>query len=244
MSGCRAGQRKRGSVATIEPKLVVATPVRAAELGAADVKFGWAEAMRQLSNMMPTVAFSAYCTDVVRGRNRIAAKVLRDAPTATHVLHWDDDCWPENVGIVPEMMALGVDVVGACYTNKAQPLHWVHWKGDQGDDVDDRGLLRVRGLGFGFTLTTTKCLRRMSATARQYTDYPSRTRTADIFGMLYDKGEDPDDETSDSLLSEDFSFCKRWGDLGEPLYVWNRAIITHAGPHGWGPREMFGAMLR
>jgi len=226
-----------------DPKLIIVTPVRSAELLAADVKFGYARALLQVSRDLPWVAVMPYNTDVVRGRNRAVAKILSDHPTATHALHWDDDCWPEDIGVIPRMMALGVDVVGAAYTNKMQPLRWVHWRHPE-EEVDERGLLRVRGVGMGFTLTSVRCLRRLSTLARQYTDYPAKTRCADVFGMLYDVGEDPEDRDSDSLLSEDFSFCKRWSDLGEPLYVWNQAIIHHAGQHAWSAKEMVNGTVR
>jgi hypothetical protein len=166
-------------------KLVIATPVRAAEMHAASVSLGYAEMLTKLHRLRLTSEILSgsitFATDVVRGRNRIAAKVLREAPDATHVLWLDDDNWCEDVAIIPEMIELGVDVVGAPYTNKRRPLHWVHRQTTPPAEVRG-GLLEVAGVGFGFTLTSVRCLRMMSAAERVYTDHPSPHRVANIFG--------------------------------------------------------------
>jgi hypothetical protein len=232
-------------------KLVIATPVRAAEMGAASVALGYAEMLTRIYRLMPTSETLSgsitFATDVVRGRNRIAAKVLREMPDATHVLWLDDDQWCEDVEIIPEMMNLGVDVVSAPYTNKKQPLHWVHrdltpQPAMQGD------LLEVAGVGFGFTMTSVACLKRMSESERKYTDHPNPVRVANIFGQLYhhplmDQGVDVPEEDQ-ALLGEDYSFCLRWRRLGGKVFIYGKAgIINHAGSHTWNAREMPGGVL-
>jgi hypothetical protein len=184
----------------------------------------------------------------VRGRNRIAAKVLRDHPEATHVLWLDDDQWAEDPRVVGEMIALDLDVVGAPYTNKGA-TRWVHrCLPVQEPPPADSPVLEVAALGFGFTLTSTSCLRHLSAIERYYTDHPNPHRVANIFGQLFhhpamDQGVDvaPEDQ---ALLSEDYSFCLRWGRLGGKVYLYTRAgLVMHAGAHAWSAREMPGGVV-
>ena len=230
-------------------KLLIATPVRGGELMPEPVAMGYAESVRALQAMMsvdvipPTLTYSV---DNIRARNRIAAMFLRRegfAADATHLLWWDSDQWPENLRIVEEMLALDVDVVGAPYTGKRLPLRWVHQHlGDR--TTDERGLLEVRWVGFGFTIVSRTCLEKMSGVARVYSDrLPGGApphKVADIFGLMFFRDNpESDDPTDELLLSEDNSFCERWRQLGGKVHIYTRAgIVVHAGQHGWSAREM------
>lgn len=225
------------------PKLVIATPVGGAELWSAQVSVGYAESVRALSKEMPIEAVVDFSDDVVRSRNRVSAIVLRDFPASTHVLWWDSDEWPEDRRIVGEMIATGEHVIGAPYTNKKQPMRWVH-QPSPGATVDANGCIDARAVGFGFTITTTECLRRMTAAARIYTDWPNRQRVANLFGQLYEAPVPGGPEEDDMLLSEDFSFCRRWRDLLGRVAIYTRAgIIRHVGQHAWSAHEMPGGVV-
>jgi hypothetical protein len=231
-------------------RLIIATPIRAAEMHAASVSLGYAEMLLRLQRALPIEVLAGsltFAADIVRGRNRIAAKVLRDHPDATHVLWLDDDQWVDDVAVVAEMIALGVDVVGAPYTNKRQPLRWVHQHLTP-PAAPHGSLLPVAGLGFGFTLTTTSALRHLSEVERVYTDHPNPHRVANLFGQLFhhpalDQGRNVP-EADQALLSEDYSFCLRWRRSGGGVYLYARAgIIHHAGPHAWDPSQMPGGVV-
>ena len=230
------------------PRLIVATPIRAAEMHAASVSLGYAEMLLRLHRLLPVEVLDGsitFATDIVRGRNRIAAKVLREKPDATHVLWLDDDQWVEDVAVVAEMLALGVDVVGAPYTGKRQPLSWVH-RHMPGPPVAMGPLLEVAGLGFGFTLTTTAALRALAEQERKYTDHPNPFEVANIFGQLfYHPAEDQGvkvPEAHQALLGEDYSFCLRWRRAGGKVWLYTRAgFVMHAGAHAWSARELPGA---
>lgn len=232
------------------PHLVIATPVRAAEMHAASVSLGYAEMLLRLQRVLPVEVLAGsltFAADIVRGRNRIAAKVLREHPSATHVLWLDDDQWVDDVGVVAELLALGVDVVGAPYTNKRQPLRWVH-QHLQPPAAPVGDLLEVAGVGFGFTLTSTRALCELSAAERVYTDHPNPHRLANLFGQLFhhpalEQGVKVP-EADQALLSEDYSFCLRWRRRGGRVYLYTKAgLVHHAGPHAWSAREMPGGVV-
>lgn len=219
--------------------LLIATPVRAAELYTAQVSLGYAESVRALSHEMPVKTVVSYALDVVRSRNRVVGIVLREKEFAdvTHILWWDDDNWPEDRKIVQRMLDLDVPIVGAAYTNKKRPVRFVHqpWPGPR--TVDKRQCLDVRAVGFGFTLTSRECLERMGHAAHWYRDYPNATRCPNIFGQQYDTPEEATED--DTLLSEDFSFCKRWReDHGGKVLLYCGGTIAHAGGHAWTARDL------
>lgn len=221
-----------------EARIVIATPVDGAAVWEARVTLGYAENLRWLGKELAIEAVVGVGDDVVRSRNRLAHIAMREFPRMTHVLWWDDDNWPEDRGCVSRMVGLGVDVVGAPYTSKRSPPSWVHQLLQPCPPERD-GLLSVRSVGFGFTLTTRRCLERMCAAERRYTDWPRPDKISNIFGHLYDQpygSVDPEDE---ALLSEDFSFCKRWRAMGEAVYIYNGAgRIWHSGTKAWSASDI------
>ncbi len=227
-------------------KLAVATPVRASDHYCANVSYGYMNFVMNLSRVMPVEMIDStmtYSVDNIRARNRIAAHILRERPQVTHVLWLDDDNWADDPRLVLAMLATGEHVLGAAYTNKKSPTRWVHQHLDP-PGTETAYVTEVRSVGFGFTITTTECLRRMSDAARKYTDVPYPHKIANIFGQLYDRltpGTGAEDE--ECLLSEDYSFCKRWRDAGGRVAVFGGGIIEHAGMKRWSGRDIPGAIV-
>jgi hypothetical protein len=182
-----------------------------------------------------------YSCDVVRARNRLVDIFLREFPQATHLLHWDDDNWPEDRSIVQKMIDTGCDFIAAPYTNKKQPMRWIHQCFDGPVEIKDN-LLEVKNVGFGFTMTTRACLEKMTANARIYTDHPHPHRIGNLFGQLFESiSGDPAD---DALLSEDYSFCQRWREIGGKVMLYcNGDIIQHAGVKQWSIRDKPGGVV-
>jgi hypothetical protein len=236
-------------------KLIVATPVHGVEFWTASVSAGYSESLRIMSEEFlkagePFEVVWQYSADVVRARNRLVAIILRDMPDATHVLWWDSDLWPEDRRIVKEMIATGEDLVSAPYTNKSHPMRWTHNHLSPRPPAKNN-LQEIRDCSFGFTITSLQCLRKMSSAGRKYTDITKvrrgikgdqagigRIEIADVFGLVY--AERPiHGGNADVMLSEDYSFCHRWRELGGRVSMYLGAgYLCHAGSHGWTAREM------
>jgi hypothetical protein len=217
--------------------------VRCAAPAAASVSYGYHRFVLALSHLLDVgvlgdIAFSA---DLVRARNRVVAYVLREPAYSDleWVLWLDDDQWADDPRVVVEMMGLGVDIVGAPYTNKRHPMRWVHQRLAEPREERD-GLLEVRGVGLGFTLVSVRALRQLSEAAEAYVDLPHPHRIPNIFGQLLD---DPAGDGRYTLLSEDYSLCRRWRGQGGSVYLYTRAgLIRHAGPHTWDAAQMPGGV--
>lgn len=212
--------------------LIIATPLRGAELSTAHVTAGYMDF--RVKAALSGVAGGAvtYSLDVVRGRNRIVGASLAE-PDITHVLWVDDDNYPaRGVDVVREMLVLaGEDkIVAAPYTNKVRPIHWTHRVSPDG---------AVLGVGFGFTLTPMVVIRRMCESARWYIDLPRGLRCPNLFGQLFDIMTDQQGCEVDVLLSEDYSFCNRARAVGVEIALHLGAgLIHHAGGHVWDAREI------
>jgi hypothetical protein len=100
------------------------------------------------------------------------------------------------------------------------------------------GCVEVEAMGFGFTLTSRRCLERM------WQAYAPTLSFGDVLDgqlawtvALFQLALPPQNEVPpyaiDPLLSEDYSFCARWRALGESvhLYVGNGSPLHHVGSH-------------
>ena len=226
-------------------RLLIATPFDGGDVLTARVTLGYHRFVRALERDLGADVLDGellFAADVVRARNRAASHVLQRMPEISHVLWLDDDNFPEDVAqglaVVHEMISSGEDLIAAPYTNKRPPLQWTH-NGVQGVEPDERGVLDVLGVGFGFTITSRACLERMAWAAETYQDLPNQTTIANLFGQVYEQHP-----AGVALMSEDYSFCKRWRDLGGRVKIYLRAgIIQHVGSRAWSARDIPGAVL-
>jgi hypothetical protein len=228
-------------------KLLIATPIRGANLLASSVSYGYAEYRALLCQITPCELLGpalAFSCDNIRGRNRIATVVLRDFPSVERVLWWDDDQWPSDIRIVQHMIDTGEDMIGGAYTNKIPPVRWIHQLLPGVTELDQRKLLEVMRVGFGFTMTSRRCLERMAAKAKKYVDYlpNGEIEVFDLFGQIMG----PIPGKGMTKLSEDFSFCDRWRAMNGRIWVWggDSNVVQHAGGHVWDGTQIPGTAVR
>jgi hypothetical protein len=186
---------------------------------------------------------------ITRARADLVALFLDD-PAATHLLFVDAD-----IGFEPDqvmrLIACGGDMVGGAY-----PIKRVNWDKarkvieaqrpntrsavlDYVLEVEDPehiavvdGFTRVRYAGTGFLMIRRHVLERM---CRHYAALRFRREhsIADPLGgspnrfALFECMIDP---TTGIYLSEDFSFCKRWADMGGEIWADLESRLDHVGP--------------
>lgn len=165
--------------------------------------------------------------DIAELRNMVLSVWYDTMKDSTHILFIDDD-----MGVVPEMvldmLAFGEPVVGAVYPKKSIPRQW------SGSGIEAaeyrRGFIEVEGIGGGCLLIRRDAIDRMVEAypdlVRPYMTLADMqnaggTRTLSFFDqMLTDKGK----------VSEDFSFCRRWGAIGGVVWASVAYEIQHVGP--------------
>jgi hypothetical protein len=184
-------------------------------------------------------------TDIVRSRSRFVADFLA-APEYSHLLFWDADVVGEPAQIaacISGMLRARRAIVGVPYPKKALHLGDVlergttsaalryNYQASVAGRIDDQGCLRVDRVAGGFTLIARSCLEQMVDHYRHspelvYDDefdgtIPKRETVALFQLILRDR----------VLLSEDYSFCTRWTDLGGEihLYLGPGSPLDHVG---------------
>jgi hypothetical protein len=186
---------------------------------------------------------------ITRARNIVAAQFLADA-SATHLLFVDAD-----IGFEPEqvfaLLEADKDVVGAAYPVKRMDWDLIQRAAKAGAKNIESGVLnyvveflepdqiqaikgfaRCRYLGNGFLMIKRAVFGRMAQ------HYPQIKFKGLQLTRNFDLGEDERyayfdciiDPDTGFYLSEDYTFCKRWVDMGGEIWVDLHSKLTHVGP--------------
>lgn len=232
--------------------LVVATPCFGGQVSSiyAGSVFRLQRAVRSKSNMDLKVMMRDGDALITRARANLVTLFLDD-PQATHLLFVDAD-----IGFEPDevfrLIESGADVVAGVY-----PIKRVNWDKarrmleanrpvapsaalDYVFEIDDPdhvvavgGFTRVRYAGTGFLMVRRHVLEKMCGHPayaslqffREHSIDPlagSSNRFA-LFECMIDPG-------TGTYLSEDFSFCKRWTDIGGEIWANIESRLDHVGP--------------
>lgn len=185
---------------------------------------------------------------ITRARQNIVADFLANE-AATHLLFVDAD-----IGFEPEqvfrLLEFDADVSAAVY-----PIKRIDWakvgaavkagrtpvdaaalsyliEFTNPDQIEvDRGFTRVRFAGTGFLMIQRRVLVAMMERypeLRYGHDHKPDDKLAGS-GFRYALFNCMIDETSGTYLSEDFSFCKRWTDMGGKIWADLESRLTHVG---------------
>lgn len=143
---------------------------------------------------------------------------------ATHLIFIDNDVtWP--AGTLLKLVDHGEDFVGGAYPHRRDPLSFpVSW--DMGKSelwASDKGLLEVVGLPGGFICLTRAMLEKMVAAYPNLT-YFSKDAASGMVCGLFDSYR-----LGGVKFGEDFSFCRRWRDLGGKVWLDPEINLGHIG---------------
>lgn len=184
---------------------------------------------------------------ITRARANLVSLFLND-PDATHLLFVDAD-----IGFEPEqvlrLINCGADVVGGVYPIKrlnwdkvrkvveanrpdigAAALDYVLEVDDPEKVVVTNGFTRARYIGTGFLMIRRHVLEKMCAHYRSLQFF--REHSVDALAgnprrfALFECLIEP---KSGTYLSEDFSFCRRWTDIGGEIWADLESRLSHVG---------------
>lgn len=174
--------------------------------------------------------------DIARCRSMIVAKFLAQ-PQATHLVMVDTDVAWEPGGLV-RLIEAGVDFVAGAYPMRIGDGTQFHLRmlPQQVHTADPRtGLVEVEAVPAGFM-----CLRRsvLEQMREHYAD--SKFSFAECpGGVAWDLFEAYWETDADGLrhkYGEDYSFCKRWRDIGGKVWVDPSISMGHLGTKIWKGR--------
>ena len=181
-----------------------------------------------LKHMGHKVLFEDRCggADIAAGRNAMLACFL--SSDATHLFMVDDDVNCARNGIL-RLLSYGEDFVAAVYPKREEPIRVTlkYIEGQDGPISHPSGLIEVGGVPGGFICISRRCARKM---VRAYADMeyicnmaPNGRAWAVFDPYWYE------DALGRHRLSEDFSFCRRWRDIGGSVLVDPDIPMGHVG---------------
>jgi len=189
-----------------------------------------------------------YDSLVPRARSILTARFMDD-PECSHLLFIDADIGFEPAQ-VERLLALGKDFAGALYPIKAidwaripercveggetlqqAALNYVGTFLPDGERRDEGGFATASYVGGGFQLISRAAIRRLfdAYPAQRYGKlhiFPQSPQESPNLYALFDCIIDP---TTGIYLSEDYSFCRRWRDIGGEIWLDTASRLTHVG---------------
>lgn len=172
--------------------------------------------------------------DIAESRNMLTT-IWYDRTQSEHMLFIDADMDFEPQ-LVMDMLAFDKPLVGCLYPKRTYPLSFVG-RPTAGEQVTDKGFLKVEGIGFGVTLIRRDCIEAMlnSGNATSDNRLANHAAGAMLKGLGIHRLIRAFDriEVETGYLSEDMAFCKRHRDSGGEVWASVGHKITHIGPHGY-----------
>lgn len=216
--------------------IVIAIPAYAATISLATMR-SIVHDLMQLMRRGDTVSVEDECgnTDITDARAAIVGKFLA-GPGTDLVMVDHDVCWEASALL--KLVDYPVDFVSGLYPQRSDPIKFnLRYLDDKPEIWGDpkTGLIEVGGVSAGFMRCSRKMLEKMAEA------YP---------GLAYDRGDkkfwgffDPyrlDD--GKRKLSEDYSFCQRWRDIGGKVWADPSIKMGHIGLKTFAGN--FGEFLR
>lgn len=176
--------------------------------------------------------------DIAELRN-IALTIWYDTlPNFTHMLMLDADM-AFDPQLVLDMLMFNEPLVSAICPKRTLPIQWAG--SGTGEKVAEQrgGFMKVEGCGMAITLIRRDVVATMLEKFPNLVDERLEHHIAkDIFDAAgvkrviraFDRIDDP----VKGPLSEDLSFCRRWGECGGAVWAAIGYRITHVGPYPYG----------
>jgi hypothetical protein len=231
--------------------LVVATPCFGGQLTTI-----YAESLFKLQKVLratPEIELSVLVRNgdalITRARADLVALFL-DNPAATHLLFVDADIGFEPDQVI-RLLGCGADMCGGAYPIKridwakarraveagmenlgSAALDYVLEIADPQKIAMRGGFIRVRYAGTGFLMIRRAAIEKMCAHykalkfSREHSSNDPLAGNPNRFALF----ECMIDQETGVYLSEDFSFCKRWTDIGGEIWADVYSRLNHVGP--------------
>ena len=130
-----------------------------------------------------------------------------------------DQCWSQKD--FGNLLSPTVDVIGGAVVSKNDHIHYNVKTFDKKYDFY-YGLIDARAVGTGFMRISKRAIKMMWEASEPYKDGDKEYRH--VFETRVVNGQ---------LLGEDVSFCQKWRDMGEKVYVHPEISIAHIGRKRW-----------
>lgn len=151
------------------------------------------------------------------------------ASKATHLIFIDSDVSWEK-GALVRLVDSDEDFVGCAYPYRRDPIAFpISWDTSKGELwANAKGLIPVWGLAGGCICLKREMLERMVEAYKDLEFYCKDAPEEKAFALF-----DPYREGK-IKYGEDYSFCKRWRDLGGSIWLYPEVLMGHTGYKTFG----------
>lgn len=163
---------------------------------------------------------------VTRARNNLCGKAMSNEQS-THFMFIDADIRFEPIHILG-MVAAEKDVIGGLYPKKTLPVDYV--VNIKVGGKTEGPFFEVDTIGTGFLLFRRSVYEKLIAA---YSDekYKDDVGLGKQFEPNLYNIFDTAIDSNQHLLSEDWTFCRRWAELGGEIWADARVILNHIGTY-------------
>lgn len=169
---------------------------------------------------------------ISRARNILTAMFMQS--DCTHLLFVDADIEFQPDAII-RALAYDKDIIAGAYPKKTLPIQYAInlkiYDKESRRVRTDKGAVEVLDASTGFFLVKRETVEKMMA-AHPELHYKSDSNTDPIYNeymyALFDTMIDPRDSR---YLSEDYTFCRRWQNLGGEIWVDTNTKLNHVGSY-------------
>jgi hypothetical protein len=208
----------------VPQKVFIATPVNEPKLviGYVQSLLSTQLALRH-AGIKSEIVFETQCSLVIAGRNSLVADFL--ASDATDMVFIDSDIsWkPEDL---IRLLQHPVPVVAGIYRKKApEPIFAVEFENPNSIESNAKtGLLKATGVATGFLRLRRDCLEAMVKAYPELKITSSGQEQYALFDTMLQNGQ---------MVSEDYTFCRRWTAIGGTIWVDPSIDLGHHGMTGY-----------
>jgi hypothetical protein len=168
--------------------------------------------------------------DIYLLRSQIVHRFLEDKDATDLIMIDSDVCWQPN-GLL-DLLDHPVDFVCGAYPKRSMTLQFPMRQLPQGIMADTgSGLAEVEGMPGGFMKMSRNMLEKMTEHYAPTLTYAEKYNSSGKLVRLFHPYDYTHDDGSRHSLSEDYSFCQRWRDMGGKVYVDVMITMGHVGKY-------------
>lgn len=163
---------------------------------------------------------------IPRGRNSLVAKMMANKANPTHLIFIDVDISFEETSLI-KLLLSDKDIVGGLYPKKNLPISYVV-NGINNAKREDN-LLQVKHIGTGFMCIKRTVIEKMFKKHKQL-KYKTKIGLGEEYDdYTYALFDTSIDKNTKDYLSEDYTFCKRWTEMGGEIWAETSIMLNHSG---------------
>lgn len=165
---------------------------------------------------------------VAKARNKLATQFVQEHPQATDLFFVDDDVGFPAEKVI-EFLGRPEDVVAGVYPKKSDATDFpVTLLGSADGLIEHNGLIQAHAVPTGFLRIKRRVVEQLAGRSTKFKDRGANGEIEEFYN-IFEAGRGPDG----FWWGEDYTFCRKWSDLGGEIWVDPSIPFKHRGSKTW-----------